>query len=144
MNFWFGTLGRTPLLTYAFGPAHNVVVLKILLKAGADPNAAEQSTGKSVLDYVAIRGHADEAELLVAAGANVNAKDSLYGETPLHFANDCWLGAVGNYDMVRALLAHGADPNVRDVNGDTPLAYVRKCTPNAALMIDILTKGGAH
>lgn len=137
-------LGRTPLLTYASGSAHNIAVLQLLLKAGANPNAADQTTAISVLDYVAIRGHVDEAELLVAAGANVNARDNLFGETPLHFALDCWAAAVGNHDMVRFLVAHGAEVNAEDFHGSTPLSYARKCTPNSGLLFEVLTKAGGH
>jgi len=137
-------LGRTPLLTYASGAAHNLDVMRILLKAGANPNAVEKMTNISVLDYIAIQGHADEAELLVAAGANVNTKDNLFGETPLHFATDCCNAAIGNHDMVRFLIAHGADVNAKDNDGHTPLGYVRRCASHSGLMVDILSKAGAH
>lgn len=137
-------LGRTPLLTYASSSSHNIVVLKALLEAGANPNAAEQSTDITVLDYVAIHGHVDEAELLIAANANVNARDNLFGETPLHFAMDCCNAAAGNYHMARFLIAHGADVNAKDVNGYTPLDYVRNCAPNSGLLVEILTKAGAQ
>jgi ankyrin repeat protein len=137
-------LGRTPLLTYASGAVHNPVILQILLKGGANPNAADQSTDISVLDYVAIQGHANEAELLVTAGANVNARDNRFGETPLHFATDCFEAAVGNLEMVRFLIAHGADVNAKDGNGVTPLGYVRRCAPNSGLMVEVLTKAGGH
>jgi len=137
-------LGRSPLLTYASGSVNNVVVLQILLKAGADPNAAEQTTNISALDYVATKGNAAEAELLVAFGANVNARDSQFRRTPLHFATDCCNGASGNHDMVRFLIAHGADVNAKDIDGITPLGYVQRCAPNSAMMIEILSKAGAH
>lgn len=137
-------LGRTPLLVYASGSAHNLDVLKILLQARANPNAADPTTNISVLDYIAQQGSVDEAELLVAAGADVNARDSLFGQTPLHFANACWDGAIGKSDMVEYLIAHGADVNAGDIYGHTPLFYVRKCAPNAHLLIGILVKAGAH
>lgn len=137
-------LGRTPLLTYASGAAHNLDVLQILLKAGANPNAAERTTEMSALDHMAIHGRVDEAELLVLAGGNVNDSGSLFGETPLHFAADCDNAAMGNHDMVRFLIAHGADVNAKDGNGVTPLGYVRRCTSHSGLMVDILTKAGAH
>ena len=137
-------LGRTPLLTYASGAAHNLDVLRILLKAGANPNAAERTTNMSALDYIAIQGRTDEAELLVIAGANVNDRDSLFGQTPLHFATDCCNAAIGNHDMVRFLIAHGADVNAKDVNGYTPLGYVRRCASHSGLMVDILSKAGAY
>ncbi|WP_162918477.1 ankyrin repeat domain-containing protein [Taklimakanibacter deserti] len=140
-------LGRTALLVYASGAAHNLDVLQILLKAGANPNAAERTTNISVLHYIAQQGEVEEAELLVAAGANLNARDNLFGQTPLHHANACCNGAIGaivNHEMVRFLIAHGADMNAEDINGRTPLFYVRKCSPNASLLIDIMSKAGAH
>jgi ankyrin repeat protein len=96
------------------------------------------------LDYVAIQGHIEEAELLVAAGANVNSRDNLYGETPLHFTLDCCYAALGNHDMARFLLAHGADVNAEDFTGNTPLSYAKKCAPNSGLLFDVLNKAGAH
>jgi len=137
-------MGRTPLLTYASASTHNLDILRILLKAGADPKAVEPATTFSVLDYVAISGRTDEAELLVAAGAKVNGGDNLFGETPLHFALDCYTGAIGNHAMVEFLIAHGADVGAKDKAGSTPLEYVRRCTPNGGLMLDILAKAGAH
>jgi ankyrin repeat protein len=136
-------LGRTPLLTYASGSAHNLEVLHVLLKAGANPNAADPVSEISVLDYVALQGHVDEAEALVAAGAKVNGRDS-YFKTPLHFALDCCNGSIGNHDMVQSLISSGADVNAKDINGRTPLDYVRTCTPNGGFMIYILTKAGAY
>lgn len=137
-------IGRTPLLTYASSGSTNLEVLQILLEAGANPNATEPASTLSVLDYVAIRGKIDEAKLLVAAGANANASNNLYGETPLHFALNCSKGAIGNHALVEFLIVHGADVNIRDNRGHTPLDYVRRCTPNNGLMFDILAKAGAH
>jgi ankyrin repeat protein len=137
-------LGRTPLLTFASGSIDNLDVVKILLQAGADPNAVQQGDETSVLEYIALHGRVAEAELLVTAGARVNARNSLWGMTPLHYAVDCWDGAKGNHDMVRFLIAHGADVNAKDVDGLTPMNYVRKCSPNGALLISILVAAGAH
>ena len=137
-------LGRTPLLILASGSIDNLDVVKILLQAGADPNAVQHGDQTSVLEYVARHGRVAEAELLVTAGARINARDSVFGMTPLHDALDCWDGAIGNHDMVRFLIAHGADVNARDLNGQTPMDYVRICTPNSAHMISILAEAGAR
>lgn len=69
----------------------------------------------TLLHLVTRRGGVDEICLLVASGANVNAKGDI-GYTPLHYA-----ALRGRLDVVTKLLALGADPSLRDEWGDTPL-----------------------
>ena len=54
------------------------------------------------------------------AGENVNAKNEL-GNTALHYA-----AASGNSDMVKFLLENGADANIANDKGWTPLAIAEK------------------
>jgi ankyrin repeat protein len=71
------------------------------------------------LQVAAACGKADLAELLLAAGANPNARADANSFTPLHFAAE-----DGSRDVVERLLAHGADPNSTAVAGQrgvTPL-----------------------
>ena len=60
-------------------------------------------------------GFADIAELLLAKGAEVRAKD-IYGKTPLD-----WAAAADAPAVAKLLLAKGADPNAKDNRGRTPL-----------------------
>ncbi|KAF8777403.1 Ankyrin-3 like protein [Argiope bruennichi] len=62
-------------------------------------------------------GHTNVVELLITAGAKINAK-SLKGTTPLHLAAE-----KGHYAVALKLLQHGADINITDLNGSTPLSF---------------------
>ena len=65
------------------------------------------------LHDAAKNGNVDEVNRLIAAGADVNAKEDEFGATPLHFASRDYI--------TEALLAAGADVNAKDNNGHTPL-----------------------
>ena len=73
--------------------------------------------GFTPLHWAASSGHKDVAELLLAHGADVNAKNN-NGSTPLHFA-----AALGHKDVAELLLAHGADVNAKNKGGSTPLHF---------------------
>ena len=56
------------------------------------------------------------AELLIAHGADVNAKDLESGATPLYYA-----ASWGRIDVADLLLAKGADPTLKTRKGVTVL-----------------------
>ncbi|MGD0938658.1 MAG: ankyrin repeat domain-containing protein [Terracidiphilus sp.] len=76
---------------------------------------SRDSNGSTPLLLVARDGSNDEAELLMAHGADVNATDNS-GDTPLIIAAE-----YKQRDVAEALLNHGAYVNVRDKYGDDPL-----------------------
>jgi ankyrin repeat protein len=57
-----------------------------------------------------------EARRLLRAGADIEAKDNLYGSTPLIIASR-W----GHVLVVKEFLEYGADIEAEDINGKTPL-----------------------
>ena len=57
-------------------------------------------------------------------GADINAKDR-FGNTALHVAAGC-----GQVDIIKAILEKGGDRKLRNENGDTPAAVLRKSFPN--------------
>lgn len=67
-----GNEGRTPLMQAAY-KGHERIVTS-LLKAGANPNAAESRYGDTPLILAAWKGHRKVLEELVLAGADVNAR----------------------------------------------------------------------
>jgi cytohesin len=82
------------------------------------------------------------AELLIAFGADMNAKDNLYGGTPLHYA--IWYAPRGHLEVAQLLIDRGADVNAKDVNGLTPLDNAKLYAPNAGLLQMLLTQAGAR
>ena len=93
--------GYTPLLFAA--RRGDVASARLLVAAGADVDAAAAS-GTSPLVVAAHSGHGALAAFLLEVGADPGAADAGYGA--LHAAV-----LRGDPDLVRALLAHGADPD---------------------------------
>jgi ankyrin repeat protein len=108
-------LGMGPLHVAAAHPA----VVESLLVAKADPNLASKS-GRTPLMFAR---RADVAELLVKAGARLEAADS-EGETPLHHA-----ASAASEDVVRYLLGQGASADAVDSSGKTPLLLAIRSEP---------------
>jgi ankyrin repeat protein len=71
--------------------------------------------------HSASRGHKEIAELLIANGADVNAKTVGNGWTPLHYAAD-----EGHKEIIELLIDNGADVNAKDYLGWTPLLRAAK------------------
>jgi len=70
--------------------------------------------GDSPLHVVAWRNNLEAVQVLIDAGANVNAQGEM-DETPLHVAV-----RQRNVLMVAAMLDAGARPDIRSKFGDTP------------------------
>ena len=75
--------------------------------------------GETLLLMVCLQGIVEDVEILIAAGADVNATED-FGNTPLHRAVGA-RDAVKALQIVRLLLAAGADPNVENEWKSTPL-----------------------
>ncbi len=71
--------------------------------------------GFTPLHRAAQEGHKELAELLLAKGADVNAKTT-DGATPLHRA-----AHYGHQQLAELLLAKGADVNAKSIDGVTPV-----------------------
>ena len=108
----------------------NIEAVKQHLAAGTDVNA-ETRDGVTPLHPAAANGHKEIAELLIAEGADVNAKDDKKGWTPLLIA-----AVAGHKETAELLIAKGADVNAKAVTGETPLdsAIKSKNTETANLL----------
>ena len=84
-------------------------------------------------------GHKEVANLLLARGADVNARSRstrfAKENTPLHAA-----AANQQVGVAEVLLAHGADVNAKDGSGFTPLA-VAASSKNDLMVVILLEKG---
>jgi ankyrin repeat protein len=105
--------------------------LKRLITEG-NPNGRDKR-GVTPLMYAATYGTAEELELLIAAGADVNARNEFNG-TPL-------ICAAGDPVKSRILIEHGADVNARSDAGRTPLMVAARHRENVDLVRLLLAKG---
>jgi hypothetical protein len=86
-----------------------------LLAKGAEANAKDPKMGIPALVYAASGSHLPVVEALLAAGANIEARD-LVGGTALIVA-----ASAGRTPVVQALVGKGANVNARTRNGQTAL-----------------------
>jgi ankyrin repeat protein len=105
--------GVTPLLLAAINA--DPVMVEALLKAGADPNAS-LSQGQTILMTAARTGSGEAVRLLLARGADVNAREQILGETAL-----IWAAAENHPAVIKALVERGADVNGRSKAMTYPL-----------------------
>ncbi|HEY3761533.1 MAG TPA: ankyrin repeat domain-containing protein [Verrucomicrobiae bacterium] len=102
-------------------------MVQLLLKYKADPNDT-QIEGQSIL-FDAL-DKTNILETLLDAGATVDASSYIVNQraTPLETA-----AQYGEIAAAEILLNHGANPNYRDLNGDTPLHYAQS-TPSREMV----------
>ncbi|XP_014238417.1 ankyrin-1-like [Trichogramma pretiosum] len=118
-------LGRTPL-HYAVTKSCQKESIRVLLENGANPNFPNEQ-GLTAL-HIICKSHSDDhdlAEVLFKYSQEkyqpvlVDTKDKL-GQTPLHYAvtESC------KEHSIRVLLENGADPNVGNAKGLSPLQVI--------------------
>jgi ankyrin repeat protein len=107
--------GRTPLMWASFNG--HTAVNALLLAKGAAINTREMN-GRTALMYASSGPFAGTVGLLLEKGADVNLQGTAEGFTALMTA-----AAEGQVEVVRVLLAYGADPDLEDVDGDTAESF---------------------
>ncbi|RDW85549.1 hypothetical protein BP5796_03874 [Coleophoma crateriformis] len=101
---------------------HGEAVIKLLLGSVNEPYqnkefATDQQVRQTVLLWAAQNGHKDIFMLLLNTGyVDVDTKDKEWNRTLLNSAS-----MNGHLDVMRLLLERGADLNIPDVSGCTPL-----------------------
>ncbi|MCD9021218.1 ankyrin repeat domain-containing protein [Cohnella sp. NL03-T5] len=99
-----------------------IEILKLSIKAGADTRMTNRFGGTALIP-AADRGHVEIAKLLLTTtDVNVNHVNNL-GWTALIEAVILGDGGPKHQQIVKLLLEHGADPNITDNDGVTPLSH---------------------
>ena len=93
---------------------HSVVV-EFLLRNNADPMSQEFGKADTPLHWAALGGSTDAINLLLAAGADIDAQNDIQN-TPLHIANE-----AGNTDAALLLIEKGADFTTENLKGKAAL-----------------------
>ena len=114
---WNAARDESPLIAAARDG--NAALVAQLVKAGADPNQRTGVNDWPALLHAVHKHQLGTAAALLDAGANPN-RGYPRGYTPLMMA-----AGYGHADMVKLLLAHGANARAADDRGATALDYAR-------------------
>ncbi|XP_064133207.1 ankyrin repeat and KH domain-containing protein 1 isoform X10 [Loxodonta africana] len=122
--------GYTPLMEAAREGHEEMVAL--LLAQGANINAQTEETQETALTLACCGGFSEVADFLIKAGADIELGCS----TPLMEA-----AQEGHLELVKYLLAAGANVHATTATGDTALTYA--CENGHTDVADVLLQAGA-
>lgn len=108
-----------------YAKAGKAAAVRELLLAGCNPGTLRKPNYRPLISAVRAGSlrHNKVVKVLLDHGADVNARHPSTGKTSLHFAIE-HQNFAGYTNLVRDLLEAGADPNVLDKNGDSPLLQI--------------------
>jgi ankyrin repeat protein len=115
------------------GAEGRVEILRMTLAAGANLKSTNRYGGTALIP-AAHHGHVDAVKVLLATGIDVNHVNGL-GWTALLEAVLLGDGGPRYVEIVRQLLAHGADPGIADREGVSPLAHARRLNHHALVTL---------
>jgi ankyrin repeat protein len=132
-------IDRYDIITIA-AVANDVPMLKVALEGGGNPKAVTSRYNGTALIAAAHLGHAEIVRTLIAAHAPLDHVNNLQWTALIE---SIVLGDGGNNhtETLRALVDAGADVNIADGSGSTPLELARSRFYRD--MIAILEKAGA-
>jgi ankyrin repeat protein len=112
---------------------------RLLLHAGARPDALTRIGGLTPLYLASTRGNPAIVAELLNAGANAGAASSVNGSTALMKA-----AAAGSAEAVRLLLEHGANPNAKEPGLDQTALMFAASASRAASVAEVIHLLAAH
>ncbi|KAJ5720553.1 uncharacterized protein N7483_008487 [Penicillium malachiteum] len=112
------------------------VVKKILQDGSVNIESTDSRRRRTSLSWAAKHGHSDVVELLLEAGAEIDAR-AHHQRTPLLLA-----AKKGHSDVVKVLLEAGAEVDARDHYQGTPLSY--SAGQGYSDMVKLLLETGAE
>jgi len=132
-------IDRYDIITIA-AVANDVPMLKLALEGGGNPKAVTSVYDGTALIAAAHLGHAEVVRTLIAADAPLDHVNNLKW-TALIESIVLGDGGANHTETLRALVEAGANVNIPDGNGATPLALARG--RGYREMVAILEKAGA-
>jgi ankyrin repeat protein len=125
--------GWTALQEAPYADTRSLEMIKLLIAKGGDVNAGPYTALHGAVD----KNRQDMIELLLQNGADINAKAAKRGMTPL-----CLAARFYNLDMIKFLIAKGADPSIADEGGFLPLHWA--ASRGEKDMLDLLLSKGDY
>ncbi|CCD72482.2 Palmitoyltransferase [Caenorhabditis elegans] len=110
-----------------------IQTVRFLLNGHVSANEFDHE-GCGLLHWAAINNKLDIIQLLLSHRADINLIGGNMKSTPLHWA--CYNSQFG---AVMALVKNGADPTIKNINGETPL-HLAACTGNFIIIAYLLVK----
>ena len=100
--------------------------------------------GMTPLHHAACCGDAAALAACLTEGMDPNARGDYRGYTPLHWLADmAAAGGDSRVEMLRELVAHGADINMRSADGETALMLAREASGQGDDLAEELVALGA-
>lgn len=117
----------TPLMRATFYGHPSVI--RVLLSAGARPDARGAEKQSTPLHGAAMTGKPKITQLLLENGADIDARDE-HGNTPLHYT-----ARYAFTEIARILAAAGADVDAVDKNGVSPIVAAQQSESHGVVRV---------